>query len=292
MPMPKNKYLLIGLIALAGGSIPPFAKLALQTVDPFTLVFFRFLAASIVMYLFLPKEELSLKKFAELRWIAVIGAGNPIFIFLALQYIPSNITALFYALIPGMGAAYLWLSKKGRPTNIQLLGFFTGLIGVVAISISTLNTDVDNLWLGFLFAGLAVLSFFLYGILSKEKQRKHKISGVALAFYFAVITTVISLPIAITETVNQPWMHDIELGHIMAILYLGFVGTGAQYLLFQRALKTMEAAFANLFIYIQPVVGAVLAFILVGESVSAPLVVGGAITLVGARMALSKSKKS
>ena len=287
--MLKNKYALILFIALAGGSIPPFAKLALEVFDPFTLVFFRFCAASIVIYLFLPKSELSLSRLKELKWIALIGSFNPIFIFLALQYIPSNITGLFYALIPGLGAFYLLLSGKGKPSTLQLAGFLTGIIGVGMISIETLSENtIENLWLGFLFGSIAVISFFFYGILSKEKQRSVLIDGVSLAFYFAVITTIISAPIALYETVSNPWFSDLSVKYVLATLYLGFVGTGAQYLLFQKALKTMEAAYANLFIYLQPLIGALLAYLLVGESITFALVVGAVVILIGARMALTK----
>ncbi len=285
----KNKFVLIAAVALAGGSIPPFAKLSLEVVEPFTLVFFRFFAASMVIYYFMPKADLSKKNLWELRWIALIGAGNPIFIFLSLEHLPSNITALFYSIVPGLGVAYLWFAKKERPTTIQALGFLAGLSGVALISQQIVGTnDEGNVWLGFGFAAIAVLSFFVYGILSKEKMRNTNISGAALAFYFAVITFVVAAPLALYETIQEPWVDNLELQHILAILYLGFIGTGAQYLLFQKTLKVMEVAYANLFVYLQPVVGVTLAFFLVDEKVTWQLVLGGAVVLIGARLALSK----
>ncbi|HCR55759.1 TPA: hypothetical protein DIV49_02195 [Candidatus Saccharibacteria bacterium] len=290
--MNRKHFLLIALVALAGGSIPPFAKLALESFGPFTLVFFRFLAASIVMYFFMPKKELSLKHMVNLRWVGIVGALNPIFIFLALQHIQSNITALFYAIIPGLGVAYLWLLRGEKTSATQLAGFALGLIGVGIISLQTVTGKADggNPWVGITFMLIAVFSFFAYGIMSKERQRSTKISGTALAFYFAVITTVLSLPFAVYETVQQPWFGHVAIIPLLATLYLGFIGTGAQYLLYQRALKVMEAAQANIFIYLQPIITVVLAALLVGEAITWQIFLAGVIILFGARLALSTQK--
>ena len=291
--MNKKHFLLIALVAIAGGSIPPFAKLALESFDPFTLVFFRFLAASIVIYFFLPKKELSWELLYKLRWIGLIGALNPIFIFLALQHIPSNITALFYAIIPGLSVLYLMYFKQVRTTLVQVGGFVLGLIGVGIVSLYTAtSTDGSNPYLGILLATVSVLAFFAYGIMSKEELRKERISGTALAFYFAVITTVISIPFAAVETVQRPWFDTVALWPLLATLYLGFVGTGAQYLLYQRALKVMEAAQANIFIYLQPIVTVILAALVVGEAITWQIFIGGVIVLFGARLALSKPKQT
>lgn len=290
--MNRKHFLLITLAALAGGSIPPFAKLALETFDPFTLVFFRFLAASVVIYFFMPKHELSWKHLLQLKWVGIIGALNPIFIFLALPHIQANIVTLFYAIIPGMGVAYLWFQKRDKATPQQLLGFVLGLIGVAIISLHTVTSkDGGNPWLGILFASVAVVSFFIYGIMSKEHQRSEKVSGVALAFYFSVITTVVSFPIAVYQTVQQPWFDQVALIPLLAMLYLGFIGTGAQYLFYQRSLKVMEAAQANIFIYLQPIVTVILAALLVGEAITWEIFIGGVIVLFGARLALSERKQ-
>lgn len=290
--MEKKHLLLIALVAIAGGSIPPFAKLALRDFGPFTLVFFRFLAASLVIYLFLPKHELSLRTLVRLKWVAIVGALNPVFIFLALQHLPANIIGLFYAVIPGLGVWYLWTTQKIKGTFEQLAGFVLGLAGVALISQQTATGKAgDTPWLGLIFVTIAVLGFFAYGLMSKEQQRVQKISGAALAFYFAVVTTIVSLPLAVYETATHPWFGHIELTPVLAVLYLGFIGTGIQYLLYQRALKVMEVAHANIFIYLQPVFGIILAALVVGEHITLLLLLGGAITLVGARLALSKPRE-
>jgi len=186
---------------------------------------------------------------------------------------------------------YLWVAKRSKVSLKNLLGFALGLIGVTIISLDTIVTkSAGNPLLGIGFAAIAVLAFFAYGIISKEHQLHNRISATALAFYFTVITTVVSLPFAIYETISAPWFHDISLFSSLAALYLGFIGTGAQYLLYQRALKVMETAQANIFIYLQPVVTFSLAAVIVGETVSWQVVTGGMIVLAGAHLALSRRK--
>jgi drug/metabolite transporter (DMT)-like permease len=291
--MHKKHFVLIALVALAGGSIPPFAKLGLQSFEPFTLVFFRFLFASIVLYFFVPKKELSIKNLFKFRWVGLVGALNPIFIFLALKYIPSNITALFYATIPGLSVLYLLLIKHVRTSGAQIAGFMLGLMGVAMISAHTATAGSGhNLYLGLVLAAVAVFAFFAYGIMSKEELRKEHISGAALAFYFTLITVLVALPLAIVETARKPWFDSISLSAFMATLYLGFIGTGVQYLLYQKALHVMEAAQANIFIYLQPIVTVVFAALLVHEPVTWQIVLAGFIVLLGARLALDKPKQN
>jgi drug/metabolite transporter (DMT)-like permease len=291
--MRSKNFLIILIVALAGGSIPVFAKLALRDFEPFTLIFFRFLAASIVIYFFLPKEDLSLSKMNRLKWVAFVGTLNPIFIFLALQHLPANVIALFYAAVPGLSVVYLWITKKAHESMKQFVGFILGMTGVLVISQQTIHDKSSgDPKLGLIFITIAVVGFFAYGIMSKELQRNENISGAALAFYFSVFTAVMALPFAVRETITDPWLGNVHLGPVLAVLYLGFLGTGVQYLLYQKSLKTMEAAQANLFIYLQPVVGVVLAALLVDEKITLSLLLGAVIVLIGARMALSTSKST
>lgn len=229
----------------------------------------------------------------KLRWVGVVGALNPIFILLALQFIPANVVGLFYAVIPGLSVVYLWLVLGEKTTRLQILGFVLGLIGVAIITLSTISSaSVQTPLYGIVFISIAVLGFFAYGIASKEHQRSESVSAAALAFYFAVITALLTLPLAIYETVALDGLANANGIAAGAILYLGFLGTGAQYLLYQHSLRVMEAAQANVFIYLSPLFAAGIAAVLIGEAITWQLVVGGSIILYGAYLAAGRRKPS
>jgi drug/metabolite transporter (DMT)-like permease len=288
----KNHFLLILAVAFLGGSIPPFAKIALEGFEPFTITFLRFLSAAFVIYFFLPRRELSFATLYKLRWVGVVGALNPIFILLALQYIPANIVGLFYAVIPGLSVAYLWLVQKSKTSRLQLFGFALGLLGVGFISFSTVaaQTADSQTWLGTSLAAIAVLSFFAYGIISKEHQRSESFSAAALAFYFAIITALLSLPLALYETTAQSGLQNVSVNAAAAVFFLGVIGTGAQYLLYQHSLRVMEASQANIFIYLSPLVAAGLAAIMLEEQITWQLIAGGIVILYGAYLATGRRR--
>lgn len=283
--------------AVAGGSIPPFAKIALEVFPPFTLIAIRFLAAALVLLPFVHHtRELNGKVFGALLWVEVIGAINPILLFIALQFTPALVSPLIYAAVPLMTALFLSGFKGVRIAKDQLLGIVTGFSGVAIIILLPLfqngGLDLKNLWGNLLIFGAAAM-FMFYGIISNEKQQALGISPTALTFYLSVVALVMALPLAAWE-LAQGLLDPAAIAprHLLAALAIGAVCSSAFFLAYQKAISLGNELTASLFTYLQPVAGILLAVLLVGEQITPAFVLGGTLALIGAGLATREKAQS
>src|SRR5690348_801500 len=110
----NSVLVLILIAAIAGGSVPPFAKIAETVFQPFTLVFIRFFFATLVLLPFIyQRKELNLKALKDLSWVSIIGSLNPILLFIALLFTTASVSPLIYAAVPLMTVLYMarWKNK-------------------------------------------------------------------------------------------------------------------------------------------------------------------------------------
>lgn len=283
----------IALAALCGGSVPPFAKIALEVFQPFTLVMIRFLFATLVLIPFVQRSgELNVSSFRKLFATVAIGALNPILLFIALQFTKASVAPLIYAVVPSMTAIYLAVVKKKRIVGAQIIGIVVGFVGVAIIILLPLiesqRGDFQGLK-GNALIFIAAIAFLVYGLMSKKKQQDLKVTPIALTFYFSLITLLVSIPFSIAEISRESIVFSqIGLRHIFASLELGIVGTSIFYLAYQYALKLSSELTAALFTYLQPVVTVFFAVLLLGEIITTPFIIGGALAIIGAQRALRK----
>jgi drug/metabolite transporter (DMT)-like permease len=279
--------------AIAGGSVPAFAKVAETVFPPFTLVAVRFLFASLVLLPFvLHRQELSWNRFRDLAWVSVIGSLNPILFFIALPFTAASVAPLIYASVPLMTALYLVRGNVSRLPADRLLGLIVGVAGVGIIVLLPFfqNRDVNLLALAGngLILGAAV-AFMIYGIASKQKQDLEA-SPLVLTFYFCLTTLLISIPFSVLEIFHSPIaISAINLAQVSSALEIGIIGTSLFYLSYQQALKISSVLIASLFTYLQPLATIGFAILLLGERVSIPFIAGGVLAIAGVRLAASKT---
>jgi drug/metabolite transporter (DMT)-like permease len=279
-----NIFIIIA--AISGGSVPVAAKFALDTFDPFTLVFLRFFFACIALLpLVLKSNELSASTFKKLFPVALVGALNPILLFIALQFTAASFSPLIYGAVPALTAIYIYLFTDRKLSSQRILGILVGLAGVSSVvMIPILGDKLTGVTLqGNLLIFLAAIAFTAYGIMSKSKQEKLNISPLALTFYFGLVTLLISTPFSIYE-ITQKLPESITLESIASAVYVGVIGTGLFYLAYQFALKHGNAITASIFTYIQPIIAVALPVLLLGEDLSVILIIGGTLSIIGAQL--------
>jgi drug/metabolite transporter (DMT)-like permease len=281
--------ILMIVAAIAGGSVPPFAKVAGTAFPPFTLVLIRFLLATAVLLPFVyRRHELRLDWFRNLAWVSVIGSLNPILLFIALPLTTASVAPLIYASVPLMTAIYLARGRVSKLPREKLFGLIVGFVGVGIIVLLPLlqsrHVDLQALAGNGLILGAAV-AFMIFGVVSKRKQGIEA-SPLALTFYFCLITLLISIPFSVAEIIRHPISpSSVGLAQIASALEVGVIGSSLLYLSYQQALKISSELIASLFTYLQPVSTIVLATLLLGERLSLAFVMGGAMAVVGAGLA-------
>lgn len=283
----KNPFVLTIIAALCGSSVPIVAKPILGSIDPILLNFLRFFFATIFLFPFVNKKEITKNNLKNLAIVGIVGAINPLIFIIALQYTDASVAPLMYSIVPALTALYIYTSTGTHLSLKQILGIILGFVGVAFITIlPILETYRGGLALygNVLFLG-AALTFTIYGILSKKLQTKIKVSPLTLTFIFCMSSLIISFPFLVMQT---PQSHNFTFLPVVISLFMGIVGTGLFYISYQYALQKGSAITASLFLYLQPLITAVLAILFLGEKITVPLFIGGVVALIGARLASEK----
>lgn len=285
---------LIIVAAIGGGSNAPFAKVALGAFQPFTIVFMRFLIASLALLpLIRRRGELNLRVMRELLPVALIGSLNPILLFIAMQFTQASVAPLIYAAVPLMTALYLHFFRGRKIAAGKILGIVLGFAGVAIIILLPFLQQGDKDFRRFggnlLILGAAV-AFMIYGILSSDRQQRLQITPLALTYSFVLVTMILCIPFAIFEIIRWPLdPSGIRASHILATIGTGLLGTAIFYMAYQKAIQLASEVTASLFTYLQPIATIIFAVILVGEAITLPFVIGGTLAVIGAGMATNKT---
>lgn len=266
------------------GIVPSVLKIALRTAPPFTVQFLRFLVASVLIMPFFLKEEKRLRgEFLKLLVFSLLPFLNVTLFILGIRLTNAIVSPVLYAGTPLLVVFFSWLLFKERISLLKIIGIFLGLFGVFVIVILSVigseGTKVGDLR-GNVIILLAVFCFAFYTIFSKLILQKHSPLMVTSIYFF--LTALLTFPFSMYESINNPlWLKSISLSTLLGIFYVGSLGTMVSYFLYQWGIKHSSPLEASLVFYFQPIVGFLVAVILLQERLTFLFIIGTIITLSG-----------
>jgi drug/metabolite transporter (DMT)-like permease len=235
--------------------------------------------------LIIKDKEFSWDKFKGLFPVALIGAMNPILLFIALQFTAASFSPLIYGAVPAMTALYILFFTSKNVSTRRIIGILIGLIGVgITVVVPVIEGNMEGVSIGGnLLILLAALAFTGYGIMSNSKQKDLGISPLALTFYFSLVTLILSIPFAGFEIISD-FPVNAGIPALLSTIYVGLVGTGIFYLAYQYAINKGNEITASLFTYLQPVFSVLMAVVILGDQVSIFFGIGGVLAIIGAQL--------
>jgi len=84
------------------------------------------------------------------------------------------------------------------------------------------------------------------------------------------------------EINNLDFISNITNKTIIALLYVGIIGTSLYHFLYLNVIKTAGPVTASLVLYLQPIFSFISAFFLLGETISLSFIIGSIFALSGA----------
>lgn len=289
------------LAAAIWGGMYVVSRLVLGVIPPLTLLVIRFLVALPALWIW---HGLTERRAVGWRWpsrrawldLAVIG-GVGYCLSLAAQFGGTALGgasagAVITSATPAFVALFAWLVLRERPTLRQALGLalaFGGVLLVVDAGRGAATDDARNP--NALFGGallvIAAVTWALYSVLVRQAGQSHGLSTLTITLGATVVGLVFDLPLAgieLTGTTIGPITPLIVLG----VLYLGLVSTALAFHLWNLGFKLLDANTAALCFFAQPVVGATLGVVLLGEPVSFGLALGASLILGGALVSVAR----
>ena len=286
--MNKTLYgILCGIIAAAiWGGMYVVSKVVLKVIPPFTLVTIRLILGGLTLWLIrLVRGGINIerKQFLQVFGVGLIGYG----ISLGFQFVGTSLsTAANGSLVTSATPAFILLFAsiilRERITPLRLAALLISTLGVVAvIDPRTAQLNSELFW-GNLSLLAAALTWALYSVLIRIVTRKMDVLSVTLIAFLGGLPIVI--PAGIWEVSNTGIGH-LSLGILGGVLFLGIISTTLAMVLWNTAFAALDASIASLTFFAQPVVGTLLGWVFLKETITPLFLLGGFLIAIGLIMA-------
>ena len=269
--------LLAGLIAASiWGGMYVVSKVVLDVVPPFPLLTTRLILGVLTLLPFVIYKQginFTRKQWGQVLGVGFIGYG----ISLAFQFIGTKLsTAANGSLVTSATPAFVllfaaWILGE-RVTRQRLAALGLATLGVIIVIDPRTTRLSPALFWGNISLVAAALTWALYSVLIRKVIRGLAVLPVSLVCFlggllFTIPIGGVELRISGLEKIT-PWV-------ILGILYLGVISTGLAMYLWNMAFARLEAGVASLTFFAQPVVGAGLGALLLGEQLTGMFFLGG-----------------
>jgi drug/metabolite transporter (DMT)-like permease len=206
-------------------------------------------------------------------------AGNQALFVLGLSHTSVAHAAIFANLTPLMVLALSRMRGLEKITGRKLAGMAIALSGVTLLKVLEHATSGPAAgWLGdaLIFSGSFVFSLFT--VFGKPLARRHSAITVNT---FAYVTGAIALsPMLVWQSAGVR-LGAISWGAWAAAAYMAMFSSVVSYLIYYFALARMVPSRVSVFSYFQPPLAAALGVIILGESLTIPLIVSAVIIFIG-----------
>ncbi|MFD0313601.1 EamA family transporter [Streptomyces flavalbus] len=289
--------LALGSAVAFGGSGVAAKPLIEAGLDPLHVVWLRVAGAALVMLPLAVRHRALLRRrpalLAGFGLLAV--AGVQACYFAAISRIPVGVALLVEYLAPALVLGWVRFVQRRPVTRAAALGVVLAVGGLACVVEVWAGLGFDAL--GLLLALGAACCQVGYFVLSDQGSD----SGADAPDPLGVIAYGLLIGAAVLTLVARPWgmdwavlgeTADMDGTGVPAVLLLAWivlVATVVAYVTGVVAVRRLSPQVAGVVACLEAVIATVLAWVLLGEHLSAPQLVGGAVVLVGAFIAQSST---
>ena len=283
MEQNKLKAIMFAFLAAVFYAINvPISKVLLQYVGPTTMAALLYLGAGIgigIMSLFNKKDREKAESLTKVDLPYIIGMivldiAAPIFLMLGISYGSSaNASLLGNFEIVATTVIALILFKEAVTKRLWLA---IGLITLSSILLSFEGTDSFHFSYGSLLVIMATVCWGLENNCTRELSSKSTYQIVMLK---GLCSGLGALVIALIKRESFP-----GIGYIAIALALGFVAYGLSIFMYVRAQNVLGAAKTSAYYAVNPLIGALLAFVFLSESLSWMYVIALIVMVIGSAL--------
>jgi len=288
-------YILLTLTALFwSGNFIVGKAASIYEIPPFSLNFYRWLFAFIILFPFTYKEIIANKKYVleNLGFFIILGITS-ITIFNSIVYYSLYHTQVISGVLM-ISTIPVWIMfiaslLKIEKTNIfQIIGVILSLTGVICIITKAdfeliRNMDFNK---GDLSMVVAMFSWAIYSALLRKKT--YKISQIALLEVIIICGFVFLIPIYFIE-MSLGYKVILEIPFILTLSYVVLFPGIIAFLFWIKGIAFIGANRAGVFLHLMPIFGAIMAIVIFKEKFMLYHFLGAAFIIVG--IILSNRKK-
>jgi len=256
------------------------SKLAYEVYSPIQLGGLRPLVAAIGFGLLRmatkDKEKLEPKDRKRVAGSAFLGITLCMtFQNLGISMTTASNAALIVAAFPAITMLLELLVYRVKPTKFKVVGIGMSISGVAVLSQVTVDGSPTAVWGNLLMVAAGTVWAF-YSFMTGDLVNKY--STVTITYYQMMYGALLFIPFILLE--GREWNPPAPVA-TGAMLYLGICGSMLAFLFYNKGLQKLSASVAVSFLNLVPVIALMLSVLVLGESVSAIQLLGGAVVISG-----------
>tara|TARA_B100000795_G_C22756846_1_gene421881 strand:+ start:192 stop:1067 length:876 start_codon:yes stop_codon:yes gene_type:complete len=270
-------------------------KFQLGYVDPLVSVFYRFIAASLIIFIYLLIKRRNLRfSLNQHIWFLLFGTClysiNYVFFYLSNTYLISAFPAIVFSLVVLMNIIGERLYFKKKPSIKTLIGVIIGMIGIATIfneEIFNFNFDNDT-HIGLF---LALLGTFCASTGNMVHQRNLNnnfplIETIAYAMLYGSLVTLL-----ITQIKDTELLFEFSFSYIISLVYLSTVGSIFAFIFYLRLLENVGPGRAGYVGVVMPVLALLISTVFENLKWQMDLIIGLPILIIGAALVINQKIK-
>ena len=268
---------------------------SLFEIPPFTLNFYRWIFAWLILAPFTLKEIIDKRNYIleNIKLIIILGITS-ITIFNSIVYYSLNFTqvisgVLMISTIPVMIIFFCWLLKIEKTNIYQILGVILSLSGVAVIItkanltvLLNLNFNKGDLWMV-----VAMFSWAMYSALLRKK--KLEISQLSLLQTIISAGLVFLLPAYLIE-LSLGHKVNIHLPFILTLTYVVLFPGLASFIFWIKGISIIGSNRAGIFLHLIPVFSTIMAILIFKEKFMTYHLIGAMLIISGIILSSKKNE--
>lgn len=271
--------------------VPEFGSLAFASL--------RVVLAGLIMLVFVLVKKENRQGIREnwklLTLVGLFSAAVPFILFsFSARSVNAGVLAVLNASVPMISGFIASTFFKDRLSKKQILGLVIGVIGVVILMSENLFGEQGAMsrsgsGSGLLSMGYALLACVGYAVGANiTRNYLHNVSPVAITAGSLIIASVIMLPVALYEF---PYGKSISVMAWVSVICIGVFSTAIALIFMNQLIKSIGPMRATSITLVIPIFAIILGYLLLGEALDTPAIVGSMVILFGTYLSLEISIK-
>ena len=291
-----NNYILFLITLFCWSPTWYLIKFQLGYVDPLVSVFYRFLIAAIIIFIFLIVKNKNLKfSINHHFWFLFFGTClysiNYVFFYLSNTYLISAFPAIVFSTVVIMNILGETFYFKKKPSLKTLIGATIGMIGIIII----FNDEIFNFSLSegtHVGLFLALIGTFCASTGNMVHQRNLNnnfppIQTIAYAMLYGSLVTLF-----VTQIRGAELLFENSVSYISSLLYLSIFGSIFAFVSYLKLLEKVGPGRAGYVGVVMPVLALMISTIFEKLEWQIDLIIGLPILIIGAILVINQKIKT
>ncbi len=273
----RDWLMLAGIVCTWGPSFL-LIDLGLEHLAPALVAFGRIVFGAATLGLFpVARQPVERSDWPSIALLGLIWLAAPFLLFAtAQQWIDSSLAGMINAATPLFTALVAAFLVKQLPSRLQGIGLVVGFLGVVAVSLPSVDGGSNAAGVGLVLLA-TVLYGFSFNLLAELQTRNH---ALAVIWRSQLVAAVLVAPVAAASLAGS----ELVWSSLLAVAVLGAASTALAFFWFTALIGRVGAPRASIALYFVPIVAILLGASLNGEDIHVAALLGTGLVLTGAYM--------